>query len=64
LQYLNEILQGYNLITESRIGGLTWGFAGLADICCVALAEKGSKQAGPFGRKLPNSMGQIMQILA
>jgi hypothetical protein len=37
---------------------------GLADICCVILAEKGSKNAGPFGRKLPNSVGQIMQILA
>jgi hypothetical protein len=37
---------------------------GLANIRCVALAEKGSKHAGPFGRKLPNSVGQIMQILA
>jgi hypothetical protein len=37
---------------------------GLADICCVALAEKRSKHAGPFGRKLPNSVGQIMQRLA
>jgi hypothetical protein len=27
LQYLNEKLQGHNLITETRIGGLTWGFA-------------------------------------
>jgi hypothetical protein len=64
LQDLNEILQRHNLITESRIGGLTWGFAVLTDICCVALAEKSSKHAGPFGRKLPNSVGRIMQILA
>jgi hypothetical protein len=57
LQYLDEIMQRHNLITESRIGGLTWGFAVLADICCAALAEKSSKHAGPFGRKLPDSMG-------
>ncbi|HXO23178.1 MAG TPA: hypothetical protein VN870_01270, partial [Streptosporangiaceae bacterium] len=40
LQDLDEILQRHNLITESRIGGLTWGFAVLADIYCVALAER------------------------
>jgi hypothetical protein len=57
LQDLDEKLQRHNLITESRIGGLTWGFAVPADIYCVALAEKSSKNAGPFGRKLPNPVG-------
>jgi hypothetical protein len=40
------------------------GIHGLANIRCVALAEKGSKHAGPFGRKLLNTVGQIMQKLA
>jgi hypothetical protein len=40
------------------------GVHGFSDIHCVAFAEKSSKYAGPFGRKLPNSVGQITQILA
>jgi hypothetical protein len=40
------------------------GIRGLADIYCVALAEKGSKHAWSFGRKLLNTAGQIMQKLA
>jgi hypothetical protein len=64
LQDLNDILQRHNLITESQISGLTWGLAVFADIYCVALAEMSSKHGGPFGRKLLNSVSQIMQILA
>src|SRR5580658_4668357 len=40
------------------------GIRGLADIYCVAVTERERKYARPFGRKLPNAVGQIMQILA
>ncbi|HJY00437.1 MAG TPA: hypothetical protein VJ351_06425, partial [Streptosporangiaceae bacterium] len=40
------------------------GIRGLADIYCVAVTENGRKQAWPFGRKLPNTVGRIMQKLA